>query len=133
AVPAPSASAVGVRLQPSTALDQPVTLPTGAAVAQVVAIDVFDPTTGVLIHEHARPLTLTLRLTEGVRAVCTAGPRRVALLHVEAGGRVTRVPATLDCASGTLSAQLATTSAYAVVVLDTPSAVPFWLFVPLGR
>lgn len=133
-VPAPQAgeAPIGVRVQPRTTLETPVALPSGVAVAKVVALDVYDPTTGGLIHDHsAHPLTLAIQLTADEAAICRGDPGKIALLHVDSAGRLTRVaPTRLDCDAGIIEARLLETSSYAVARLDDPMAITLRVFVP---
>jgi N-acetylneuraminic acid mutarotase len=134
-LPAPNAAdaPIGVRLQPALALDPGVAVPTGLRLAAVVAIDVFDPVTGALIHQHLRPLELTVGLSAEARAVCAAEPARVALLHVDSSGQMRRAPiAELDCGAGVLQTLLRETSSYAVGTLVAAMDFPFRLYVPLN-
>jgi hypothetical protein len=131
AVPALSDAPLGVRLQPASALDSGVTIPAGATVAKVVQIDVFNPTTGEIIHEHSPPLTLTLQLSTLERAVCATNPALIAVLHVDSNGFVTRVqPSSINCATGIVTVQLSETSSYAVASMASTTTIPFRMVAP---
>ncbi len=133
-VPPAGATPVGVRLQPATLVDAGVALPSGATVAKVVAIDVFDASTGAPVHEHAQPLELSVPLTADELAVCASDPARVALLHIGADGAVTRLaPANADyCQSGVMQAWLSRTSSYAIAMLRSPLDITIRVFVPIS-
>lgn len=90
-VPSPNETPIGVRIQPATTLEARVALPTGVMVAKVVSVDVFDAGTGNLVHHHDRPLSLALQLTPEEMAVCRSDPAKIALLHIEGLGQLTRV------------------------------------------
>src|SRR5581483_3425583 len=135
-IPAPGASAtpIGVRVQPMTVLPAGVSLPSGVTVAKVVQIDVFDPATGGLIHEHRQPLELAVALDADERTLCATAPARLALLHLDADGHVTRVaPSRLDCTAGVLYARLTVTSSYAVARLASASQITFRSYLPIGQ
>lgn len=123
---------IGVAVQPQTELPGGVPMPPDTLVSKVVAIDVFDPVTGQIVHDHPVPLRLTLQLDELDRAVCAVDPSRVAVLHVSAAGRVTRLtPTSVDCAAGVIAVELRSTSRIAVALLPNGGAIPYSLYLPL--
>lgn len=130
-VPVAGQTPIALRVQPSTALDAGVAIPPGVTITKVVAIDVFDPATGALIHDHSRPLELTLQLTSDEQAICRIDPGRIAVLHVAADGKMTRLaPTRLDCDTGILNARLFQTSAFALATLDNSFALTMRLLLP---
>jgi len=58
------------------------------------------------------------------RALCATDPGWIALLHVDAGGSVVRIPlGAFDCATGILSARISSTSSVVLPTLASPAAV----------
>jgi hypothetical protein len=131
--PLPGATPMALRLQPSTSLPPNTLLPNGVSVAKVVAIDVFNPQTGEIVHDHPEPLILTIALDPSEIAICQLDPGRIAILHVGANGTVTRLEATVDCAAGTVSAKLRSTSQVAVAVLARRNAVTYRSLLPIAQ
>jgi hypothetical protein len=123
---------MGVRLQLATEAQANARLPDGVLVGKVVAVDVFDPSTGQVVHEHPRPLRLTIELDEFERLICGIDPTRIAILHLDAAGALTRlVPTAVDCTAGTISADLHATSEIAIAILPNGTTIPFKVFLPL--
>ena len=126
------ATPIAVRVQPVSTVPAFVTVPPDLALTKIVAVDVFDPGTGELIHRHSDPPRLVLGLDPAELAVCRRDPSLIAVLHLDASGQVTRLPTTVDCEAGTVTADLAQTSHVAVAVLARGSAVTFRTFLPRG-
>jgi photosystem II stability/assembly factor-like uncharacterized protein len=126
------ATPIAVRVQPVSAVPAFVMVPPDLALTKIVAVDVFDPGTGELIHRHADPPRLVLGLDPAELMVCRRDPSLIAVLHLDASGQVTRLPTTVDCEAGTVTAELAQTSHVAVAVLAHGSAVTFRTFLPRG-
>jgi hypothetical protein len=104
------ATPIAVRVQPVSAVPAFVMVPPDLALTKIVAVDVFDPGTGELIHRHADPPRLVLGLDPAELMVCRRDPSLIAVLHLDASGQVTRLPTTVDCDAGTVTAELAQTS-----------------------
>lgn len=117
--------AIGVRYQPGTSLPPGASLPSGVAVAKTIAIDVFDLGTGTLRREHPEPIIITIRLSGAELSLCSTNPERIALLRVDSNNVVSRMPITLDCAAGTMTARISSTSSFGAAVLDSGLTFPF--------
>lgn len=69
-----------------------VALPSGVTTAKIIQIDVFDSSTGGVVHDHLDPFEIAVQLSEAEKAICVTNPSQIALLHIDADNTVTRVP-----------------------------------------
>ena len=131
----PGQTPQAIALEQSTAAPPEATMPAGVKVVKAVRIDVYDATTGALIHHHDPPLEIAIALSASEKKTCATDPGRIALLHTAATGTTTRYPVSaLDCANGIVYAKLYDTTAYSLAELDTVTAVSFRIWIlPVGR
>ena len=120
-----------VRVEQFTSVPTAVALPTGVTSAKIVQIDVYDLATGGLIKDDPVPLEIAIQLDETEKAICRVNSARIALLHINAGNTVTRVPLlSLDCDTGIMRALLFRTSSYAVASMLSSSSITFRATLP---
>jgi hypothetical protein len=137
-IPAPaggSLPSIGVKLQPVDVLPGGATVPQGRVLTLAIQVDVFDLTTGAVIHHHDPPLSVAFVVPDSARANCAAHPERIVLMHVDDAGRITRLPpSSLDCSTGILLARLSDTSVVAVAETPDGLTIPFRSRLPgIGR
>ena len=115
-----------IRIEQLTALPTSVALPGGVTTAKIIQIDVYDSSTGDIVHDHFEPLEIAVQLSEAEKALCRTNPSQIALLHIDADNTVTRVPLlSLNCDTGIMRALLYRTSSYAVASMLTSTSISF--------
>lgn len=120
--------AIGVRYQPGTSLPSGASIPSGVDVAKVITIDVFNLTTGEIRRDHAEALVLIVNVTSDEISLCLSSSERLALLRVDQFNQVHRLPVTLDCTAGTMTATFNRTASLGVGRLSSGMTIPIKSF-----